>query len=86
MNILYVVQNYYPEETGGAGRSVQMLAEAMVRDGHQVSVVRLSREKEKSSSFHNGVHVYALPIQNIYYYELPSATHSLWEKLPSGEI
>lgn len=68
MNILYVVQNYYPEDTGGAGRSVQMLAEAMARQGHSVSVVHLSNKKTKAPYIHNGVKIYPLPVRNIYYY------------------
>jgi glycosyltransferase involved in cell wall biosynthesis len=68
MNILYVVQNYYPEDTGGAGRSVQMLAEAMAKKGHQVSVARLTDQKVRDKYTHNGVTVYALPMRNIYYY------------------
>lgn len=68
MNILYVVQNYYPEDTGGAGRSVQMLAEAMARHGHKVSVARMSDQKKQSVYTHNGVKIYALPMRNIYYF------------------
>ena len=82
MNILYVVQNYYPEDTGGAGRSVQMLAEAMARDGHKVGVVRLTDKKQKDVYTHNGVTVYAVPVRNIYYY-YPHAKkqHPAWQRV-----
>ncbi|OFW88911.1 MAG: hypothetical protein A3B66_06965 [Alphaproteobacteria bacterium RIFCSPHIGHO2_02_FULL_46_13] len=81
MNILYVVQNYYPEDTGGAGRSVQMLAEAMARQGHTVSVVRLS-DKKGASYAHNGVQIYPLPVRNLYYY-YPHAKkqNPAWKKM-----
>lgn len=73
MKILYVVNTYYPDVNGGAPRSVQMLAQAMVADGHEVVVVRLSENKKIESYVHKGVHVYSLPIRNLY---LPSEEHS----------
>jgi glycosyltransferase involved in cell wall biosynthesis len=67
LKIVYVVNTYYPDVNGGAPRSVQMLAESMVKDGHKAVVVRLSPTKHKEIYHHNGVKVYSMPIRNIYF-------------------
>ncbi|BCE00392.1 glycosyltransferase family 4 protein [Marinicellulosiphila megalodicopiae] len=67
MKILYVVNTYYPDVNGGAPRSVQLLAESMVADGHEAVVVRLSNNSKKELYTHNGVKVYSMPIRNIFF-------------------
>ncbi len=73
MKILFVVNTYYPDVNGGAPRSVQMLAQAMVADGNEVVVVRLSQNPKIEIYEHEGVRVYSLPIRNLY---LPSEEHT----------
>jgi glycosyltransferase involved in cell wall biosynthesis len=67
MKILYVVNTYYPDVNGGAPRSVQLLAESMVSDGHTAIVVRLSDNAKIEIYEHNGVKVYSLPVRNIFF-------------------
>jgi len=80
MKILYVVNTYFPDMNGGAPKSVQLLAQAMVADGHDVVVVRLSDEKHITEYEHEGVKVYSLPIRNLY---LPNEEHkpAKWKRL-----
>lgn len=79
MKILFVVNTYYPDVNGGAPRSVQMIAEALVADGNEVVIVRLSANKEVETYIYEGVLVYSLPIRNLY---LPSEeyTPSKWKR------
>jgi len=67
MKIIYVVNTYFPDVNGGAPRSVQMLAEAMHSDGHEVVVVRLSPNKNIEIYEHEGVKVYSIPVRNLYF-------------------
>jgi len=65
MKILFVVTAYYPDGAG-SGRSVRNLAEGAQKAGHEVVVVRLSKDGEKSETILNDVKIHALPIRNIY--------------------
>lgn len=67
MKILFVNTLYYPFRVGGAERSVQQLAEALVREGHQVVVATTSPEREDSVADVNGVRVYYLRLRNLYW-------------------
>lgn len=60
---------YYPEERGGAERSVRILAEGLVRLGHTVTVLALDGRHGDAPAWHNGVRIERLPIRNAY---LPS--------------
>lgn len=66
MKILIVNTLYPPEIVGGAEVSVSLLAEALARSGHQVSIVCLQKAGDSISSL-NGVRVYRLQIDNIYW-------------------
>jgi glycosyltransferase involved in cell wall biosynthesis len=58
---------YYPYKFGGAEVSVQLLAEELIRKGHQVRVVCLHSEDKKKKDNVNGVDVIYLPLRNIYW-------------------
>jgi glycosyltransferase involved in cell wall biosynthesis len=58
---------YPPFAAGGSEKATAMLAEAMVRAGHSVAVVTLGREDAESVSVENGVRVYRVPLDNLYW-------------------
>lgn len=67
LKIAYINTLYYPYQVGGAERSVQLLAEAMVTKGHQAHVITLTREGDRTQETHNGVVVHRLPLRNLYW-------------------
>lgn len=64
LKILIVNSFYYPEEVGGAEKSVRFLAESLVKKGHSVRVLCLG-ENESAEEF-NGVEIQRVKIRNIY--------------------
>lgn len=81
MNILIVNSFYYPHERGGAEKSVRILAENLVKRGHEVTVLTLSDEGNEACEKISNVSVIRLPIKNIYH---PNESHSL--KAFSGKV
>lgn len=67
MKIALLNSYYYPDEPGGAERSVRILAESLVGAGHEVSVICLGRKRQTTEI--GGVRVARIPIRNSY---LPS--------------
>ncbi|MFM4862520.1 glycosyltransferase [Aeromonas media] len=67
MKIVIVNTLYYPYKIGGAERSVQLLAEELVRHQHEVTVICLHEFNVIKEDIVNGVKVYYLPIRNIYW-------------------
>ena len=67
MKISILNSYYYPDEPGGAERSVRILAESLVGAGHEVSVICLGKERQKTEI--GGVRVARIPIRNSF---LPS--------------
>ncbi|MFL9828562.1 glycosyltransferase family 4 protein [Rhodoplanes sp. SY1] len=67
MRILFVAYLYYPDITGGAARSVQALAEALVELGHEVHVLRFGKNGTEPDCEVNGVLVHHLKLRNIYW-------------------
>ncbi|MBK8151403.1 MAG: glycosyltransferase, partial [Acidobacteria bacterium] len=67
MKIALLNSCYYPDEPGGAERSVRILAESLVGAGHTVSVICLGKARETTEV--GGVRVERIPIRNGY---LPS--------------
>ncbi|WP_322041523.1 glycosyltransferase family 4 protein [Burkholderia diffusa] len=67
MRILIVNTLYYPDKVGGAEVSVQLLAETLVEQGHDVSVVCISRGRVPRKETVNGVHVYRIRLFNVYW-------------------
>ncbi|RQR70313.1 glycosyltransferase [Burkholderia sp. Bp9012] len=67
MRILIVNTLYYPDKIGGAEVSVQLLAETLVEQGHDVSVVCIARGRVPRKESVNGVHVYRIRLFNVYW-------------------
>ncbi len=67
MKVLFVNTLYYPDKVGGAEVSVQLLAEAMVNEGHVVRVMCLKPSGKEVLEVINGVEVHRLCIKNIYW-------------------
>ena len=65
MKIAYINTFYAPDEIGGAEKSVRFLAESVVSNGHQATVITLGRQRESSEL--NGVRIERLPIANSYF-------------------
>lgn len=78
MKIVYINSFYAPDEVGGAEKSVRFLAEEMVQQGHNATVITLGRARETTAL--NGVAIERLPIRNIYF-PTDSANKSALEKL-----
>lgn len=66
MNILLVNTLYHPNILGGAERSVQVLAEALVAVGNRVSVLTSSTQKSDFSAVVNGINVHYVRQRNVY--------------------
>ena len=65
MRIL-IPQNFYtPNSFGGAERSVQLLAEGLAEQGHEVHVACLALETPAGGNEINGVRVHYLPINHL---------------------
>ncbi len=67
MKILVVSTLYPPHVVGGAEKAAALLAEALVRRGHEVVVVSLHPGSSEVEEKRNGVRVYRLPIDNFYW-------------------
>lgn len=67
MKILIFNTLYFPYKVGGAEVSVQILAEGLVKHGHQVRVVSLHPKPKREIAKNNGVEVVYLPLANVYW-------------------
>lgn len=67
MKILIFNTLYQPYRVGGAELSVQILAESLVDDGHQVTVVTLHEKDEIEKKIENNVEIIRLPLINFYW-------------------
>ena len=67
MKVLLINSLYYPNQVGGAERSVQFLAEALVEAGHQATVLSTSPASKLREGEINGVHAYYVPLKNFYW-------------------
>lgn len=65
MKIVFVNSFYFPDEVGGAERSVRFLAESLVSEGHEVTVVCTGKATQRELI--NGVVVERVSIPNIYF-------------------
>lgn len=65
MKILIINEYYTPNIQGGAEISCQLLAESLVKMGHEVFVITTSDKNE--FKIHNGVSVYYVKIKNLYW-------------------
>jgi glycosyltransferase involved in cell wall biosynthesis len=66
MKLLMVNTLYAPRVVGGAERSVQVLAEEFVRQGHEVSVLCCGPGPSESREL-NGVRVHEVGLENLYW-------------------
>jgi glycosyltransferase involved in cell wall biosynthesis len=67
MKIALLNSLYAPYQSGGAERSVQILAEGLCRGGLSVSVITLAEPHLEARSVINGVTVHRLPLENWYW-------------------
>jgi glycosyltransferase involved in cell wall biosynthesis len=67
MRVLIVNTLYYPDQVGGAEVSVQLLAESLVEQGHDVAVVCMTRRNTPRVEWVNGVRVYRVSLFNLYW-------------------
>lgn len=67
MRVLIVNSLYPPIQVGGAEKSVGLLAEALVRSGVDVAVASLHPGTSEEQEIRNGVRVYRLPLDNIFW-------------------
>lgn len=67
MKVILVNTLYYPDQVGGAEMSVQLLAEGLVQQGHDVSVVCLSRGLSPRFERVKGVKVFRIKLFNLYW-------------------
>lgn len=79
LKILIVNSFYYPNELGGAEKSVRFLAESLVKKGNLVRVVCLG--KRESIEQFNGVEIQSVNIRNIYLQEAHDAPPPAWKKV-----
>ncbi|WP_038907422.1 glycosyltransferase family 4 protein [Dickeya oryzae] len=67
MKIMIINTLYHPYKVGGAEVSVKLLAEALVQRGHQVRVLCLTPDSQRSEQKVNDVEVCYLPLANHYW-------------------
>jgi glycosyltransferase involved in cell wall biosynthesis len=67
MKILVISTLYPPHVVGGAEKAAALLAEGMVRRGHEVIVTSLHPGSEEVVEVRNGVRVYRVPMDNFYW-------------------
>lgn len=87
MKILHINSLYHPNLVGGAERNVRFLAEAQAQRGHALVVVTLSPNPGVVTDTVDGVKVYSVGLQNLYWpfrKESPSVfAKSLWHAIDS---
>lgn len=67
MHILILTTLYPPIGGGGAEKAAALLGEALADRGDQVTVISLHPGKQESIENRNGVRVYRLPLDNVYW-------------------
>ena len=67
MKVLFINTFYYPNVVGGAERSVQFLAETLVKKGHEAIVLSIDKTHGIRTDRANGVKIYYIGIKNIYW-------------------
>jgi glycosyltransferase involved in cell wall biosynthesis len=67
MKIVLIGSMYPPYAIGGAEKAIAMLAEALVRNGHSVVVATLHPGSLEATEESNGIRVYRLPLDNVYW-------------------
>jgi glycosyltransferase involved in cell wall biosynthesis len=89
MKVLFVASLYYPY-VGGAERILRIIAEGLVKAGHQPVVVCLSKERCCIRRDVNGVKVYYLRLRNLYWpfdgYRPSAAVRAMWATIDAYNI
>ena len=67
MRVLFVNTLYYPYQVGGAEKSVQTIAKALVHEGYDVAVATTTPKRNAYCSLHDDVRVHYVPLKNIYW-------------------
>jgi len=67
MKIAIINSLYAPYQVGGAERSVEMLAQGLVAEGMEVSVLSLHEGQDVVREMRDGVTVWRLPLRNAYW-------------------
>ena len=82
MKIVLIGSLYPPYAFGGAEKAIAMLAEALVRRGHNVVVVTLHRGHSEGTEERNGLRLYHLPLDNVYWpFDQPARRNPLMRLL-----
>jgi len=83
MKVAFVSTLYAPNESGGAERTVRVLAEGLVARGHQAVVISLAPDGVARDAELNGVRVYYVPLANLYWKQAEQARSAparlLWQ-------
>jgi glycosyltransferase involved in cell wall biosynthesis len=80
MKVAFVSTLYAPNDSGGAERTVRVLAEGLVARGHAAVVISLAPDGVARDGLLNGVRVYYVPLANLYWKQSNQA-HSKWARL-----
>lgn len=80
MKVVIVNNLYAPNMRGGAERSVQLLAEGLVRTGVEATVVCIDEVARETAEL-NGVKVVTLGVANVYWPFGEASPSTLWRKL-----
>lgn len=72
---------YHPFQVGGAEKAAKVLAEALAARGDQVSVISLLPAEQVTVEHMNGVRVYRLPLDNLYWPFKPGKRANLVSRL-----
>ncbi len=67
MKVVFVSTLYTPNERGGAERTVRIIAEALVANGHQAAVISLAPDGVAREGEVNGVRTYYVPLANLFW-------------------
>jgi glycosyltransferase involved in cell wall biosynthesis len=67
LKVLLVNTLYTPNQVGGAERFVQILAESLVRAGHQATVISTSPQKGVRTGWISGVKIHYVGLKNFYW-------------------
>ncbi len=81
MKLCIISTLYPPNIVGGAEKVTAKLAAALVRAGHEIVVITLHDSQQEKIEICNGVKVYYLPIDNIYWPFTGSSKPSAWKRL-----
>lgn len=67
MKVVFVSTLYTPNERGGAERTVRIIAEALVANGHEAAVISLAPDGVAREGEVNGVRTYYVPLANLFW-------------------